>query len=133
MTQTGGYPALDAFRLIAAILVIAIHTSPLSDISSAADFILTRIIARIAVPFFFMTSGFFLFKDGTDKEKLKTFLKSTAILYAVSIILYLPVNIYSGYFSTDMLLPNIIKDLIFDGTFYHLWYLPAALSGDEAA
>ena len=75
MTQTGGYPALDAFRLIAAILVIAIHTSPLSDISSAADFILTRIIARIAVPFFFMTSGFFLFKDGPDKEKLKKFLK----------------------------------------------------------
>ena len=129
MTQTGGYPALDAFRLIAAILVIAIHTSPLSDISSTADFILTRIIARIAVPFFFMISGFFLFKDGTDKEMLKKFLKSTAVLYAVSIILYLPVNIYSGYFSTDMLLPNIIKDLVFDGTFYHLWYLPAALSG----
>lgn len=120
---------MDAFRLIAAILVIAIHTSPLSDINSTADFILTRIIARIAVPFFFMTSGFFLYKDGMDKEKLKKFLKSTAVLYAVSIILYLPINIYSGYFGTDMLLPNILKDLVFDGTFYHLWYLPAALLG----
>ena len=25
------------------------------------------------------------------------------------------------------LLPNIVKDLVFDGTLYHLWYLPALL------
>lgn len=29
----------------------------------------------------------------------------------------------------DHLLPNVIKDIIFDGTMYHLWYLPAAMIG----
>lgn len=124
-----GYPALDSFRLAAAVLVVMIHTSPLADISETGNFILTRILARTAVPFFFMASGFFLFKDGTNRDKLKKFLKSTAVIYLLSILLYLPANIYSGYFSSDHLLPNILKDLVFDGTFYHLWYLPAALAG----
>ncbi len=50
---------LDIFRLIAAFLVVAIHTSPLSSLNETADFILTRIIARIAVPFFLMVTGYF--------------------------------------------------------------------------
>lgn len=29
----------------------------------------------------------------------------------------------------DNLLPNIIKDIVFDGTLYHLWYLPASIIG----
>ena len=29
----------------------------------------------------------------------------------------------------DNLLPNIIKDIVFDGTVYHLWYLPASIIG----
>lgn len=29
----------------------------------------------------------------------------------------------------DNLLPNIIKDIVFDGTLYHLWYLPASVIG----
>ena len=26
-------------------------------------------------------------------------------------------------------MPKIIKDIVFDGTLYHLWYLPAAIVG----
>ena len=52
--------ALDDFRLIAAVLVIAIHTSPLASVSAIGDFWLTRVLARIAVPFFFMVTGKFL-------------------------------------------------------------------------
>ena len=43
---------LDIFRVAAAALVVAIHTSPLADVSAGADFFLTRILARTAVPFF---------------------------------------------------------------------------------
>ena len=55
-----GYPELDRFRLVAALLVVAIHTSPLLSLGETADFLLTRVAARVAVPFFLMTSGFFL-------------------------------------------------------------------------
>lgn len=125
-----GYKGVDFFRIAAAVLVIAIHTSPLETVSGTADFILTRVTARVAVPFFFMASGFFLLSDGCAKtDRLKKFLKKTALIYIVSIVLYLPLNIYSGYFLSEELFLKILKDLFFDGTFYHLWYLPASALG----
>lgn len=130
MTKDKSYSGIDCFRLIAALFIVAIHTSPLASFSETGDFILTRIIARVAVPFFFMTSGFFLISRYTyDNKKLGTFVKKTALLYGAAILLYLPVNFYTGYFKMDNLLPNIIKDLVFDGTLYHLWYLPASIMG----
>ncbi len=48
---------LDWFRIAAAFLVTAIHISPLEDISAQGDLVLTRILARVAVPFFFMVTG----------------------------------------------------------------------------
>lgn len=121
---------IDWLRLAAAILVIAIHTSPLADFSETGDFILTRVLARIAVPFFFMTSGYFLLSRYHDSDrKFRHFLKKTGWIYGASILLYLPLNFRNGYFSQSQLLPELLKDLIFDGTMYHLWYLPASMLG----
>ena len=130
MRRPKAYPSIDAFRLVAALLVVAIHTAPLSDLSPTADFILTRVVARVAVPFFFMTSGFFLFGRCTDRRTaLAAFLKKTALIYLIAIVLYLPINLYNGYFSGPNLLPRIIRDVLLDGTLYHLWYLPASMVG----
>lgn len=124
------YIGIDYFRIIAALLIIAIHISPLSIYSETGDFIFTRIIARVAVPFFLMTSGFFLISRYNDNtEKLKTFVKNSLMIYGAAIVIYIPINIYNHYFSMDNLLPNIIKDFVFDGTMYHLWYLPASIIG----
>lgn len=129
-TANKSYIGIDVFRVIAAVLIIAIHTSPLGSYSALADFILTRVIARIAVPFFFMTSGFFLVsRYQYSTKKLSMFVKKTAWIYGAAIILYIPINVYNGYFQTENLLPKIIKDIVFDGTLYHLWYLPASLIG----
>ncbi len=124
------YTGIDIFRLTAAFLVVAIHTSPLSSFSEAWDFFLTRILARTAVPFFFMTSGFFVI-SGYDyrAQRLGRFVKRTVLLYGLASLLYIPVNVYSGYFAQENLLPNLLKDIVFDGTFYHLWYLPASAIG----
>ena len=130
MCRKKEYPAVDYFRLIAALLVIAIHTSPLASYSETADFILTRVIARVAVPFFIMTSGFFILSPHVrNLKKYDNFLRKTIYVYVISMLLYLPVNIYNGYFQIDNFLPNLLKDIIFDGTLYHLWYLPASLAG----
>lgn len=129
MKNGKNFTALDIFRLIAALLVIAIHTAPLADINTTGDFILTRILGRVAVPFFFAASGFFAVQKCGGRNKFKKFLAKTALIYAVSIVLYLPLNIINGYFSKDNLLPEIIRDLIFDGTYNHLWYLPASIIG----
>lgn len=128
------YPGIDYFRLIAALLVIAIHTSPLTSYHETADFILTRIIARIAVPFFIMTTGFFtLCSSARNTEKYDRFIHKTFRIYVAAMLFYLPINIYNGYFQIENFLPNLLKDLVFDGTLYHLWYLPASLIGAAIA
>ena len=37
MTARRGYPAVDRFRVAAALLVVCIHTAPLASFSAAAD------------------------------------------------------------------------------------------------
>ncbi|MDE7274712.1 MAG: serine racemase VanT catalytic subunit [Lachnospiraceae bacterium] len=128
------YTGIDFFRLAAALLIITIHTSPLAGISETGDFILTRIAARVAVPFFFVTSGFFLIsRYNYQIGKLGAFVRKTALIYGAAILIYIPVNLYNGYFKMENLLPNLIKDIVFDGTLYHLWYLPASITGGAAA
>lgn len=79
------YTGIDYFRFIAALLIIAIHTSPLGSFSETGNFIFTRIVSRVAVPFFFMTSGFFLISRYTcNAEKLEAFIKKTTLIYGVA-------------------------------------------------
>lgn len=114
MDKNKSYTGIDYFIFIAAFFIIAIHTSPLLSFSETGDFMLTRIVARVAVPFFFMTSGFFLItRYHKNIDKLKSFIKKTGIAYGIAIIIYIPFNIYNGYFKMDNLLPNIIKDIFF--------------------
>lgn len=122
---------IDRFRLIAAALVIAIHTSPLESYNASADFFLTRILARIAVPFFFMVTGQFIVSElfkSSGKEKLAKQIKKLCILYGIAILLYLPLGIYAGYYK-ELTFYGVIRMLLFDGTFYHLWYFPACVIG----
>jgi serine/alanine racemase len=53
MNKNKYYSGIDWMRLIAAVLVITIHTSPLASYNTTGDFILTRVIARVAVPFYY--------------------------------------------------------------------------------
>ncbi len=120
------YSQLAIFGLIAAFLSMANHISPLETINLNLDFILTRIIARVGVPFFIMKTGFFLYKND-----FKTFKKSIIKLfkiYIIATIIYIPILIYNHYFIENSIL-TIIKDFLFNGLFYHLWYFPNVIIG----
>lgn len=128
--QLGG---VDFFKLFASFMVIAIHTSPMSSFNNRIDFLITGILARIAVPFFLMVTGYFLlpqylFQHTKDFRPLLRFLKNTLLLYAAAITIYLPVNFYAGQLS-DVSIFDFLRMLLFDGTFYYLWYLPASMLG----
>ena len=130
--QTVNYAGIDYFRIVAAVMVIAIHTAPFSGVSKDFDFLLTYCAGRVAVPFFFMTTGYFVLgswrKSGNNAgSKVLRSIKKILFLYAVSIVLYLPVNFYSGGLPESA--GEFIRMLIFDGTFYHLWYFPAVIIG----
>ncbi len=139
MRQRKNYGAIDDFRLIAAFLIVAIHTSPLESFSETADFLVTYCIGRIAVPFFLMVTGYFVLapyqksmgRNSRQAEhasqKLKKFLQKTAVLYGAATCIYLPVKIYAK--QCNIGLGGWLKEIFFDGTFYHLWYLPAVILG----
>ena len=129
-TQAVNYAGIDDFRILAAVMVIAIHTAPFSGVSQSLDFLLTYCVGRVAVPFFLMTTGFFVLGSWkksvyADNSKVIRFIKKTLFLYAVSVVLYLPVNFYSGELPRSA--GGFISMLFFDGTFYHLWYFPAVM------
>ena len=119
-----GYGGLDRFRLVAAILVITIHTSPLWSVWEDGDFFLTSVLARIGVPFFWMVTGQFVLGGGLEERdrtgKIKRFLRNNLFLYAVAILLYLPIGIYAGHYQ-NLHIGTALRMLVFDGTFYHLW------------
>lgn len=128
MSRRTALPALDWFRLAAAFLVVCNHTSPLDSLSQGADLWLTRVLARVAVPFFLMVSGYFLAqKDWTGTGKL---IRKSLCVYIGAVVLYLPLNWYSGSFSS---LGDFLKSLLVDGTMYHLWYFPAVILGAAIA
>ena len=122
----GGF---DRFRLPAALLVVAIHTGPLLSVSPLANDLLTDIWGRIAVPFFFAVSGWFLGprlrREGA--AALGPFLKKTLLLYLLSALLYLPLNLYNHTLADSG--AALLRDIFFNGTFYHLWYFPALALG----
>lgn len=118
---------LDFSRLIAAILIVAIHIYPFYNINQTFDLIFTHIICRIGVPLFFMITGYFIIpKALKDINILKKYSINILNIYILCILLYFPINIYAGYQFNYI---DIIKDIFINGTFYHLWYFPALILG----
>ncbi len=109
--------ALDIFRLAAAALVVFIHAPAIPALGDTGNLILSGAVARIAVPFFFAVTG--MFTDFSSAEKIKKLVKKTILIYAAATAVYLP---YGTYYSS-------VRQLVFDGSFYHLWYFPALIAG----
>lgn len=119
----------DKARFIAALLVVAIHVYPFVTISEDFDFLFTHVLCRIAVPLFFMITGYFVIPKALEsKSNLILYSRKILKIYLLCIIIYLPINIYSGYFNGINII-NILRDIFVNGTFYHLWYFPALILG----
>ena len=120
---------LDTYRFLAALMVVAIHISPLVTISNEIDFYFTRVICRVAVPLFLMITGYFILdKALSNKLTLISYIKKILHIYILCILLYIPINIYTGSFNNINII-NILKDIFINGTMYHLWYFPGLILG----
>lgn len=126
------YRGVDEFRMAAAFMVVAIHIAPLSIVSDRLDFLITYCAFRVAVPFFFMVTGYFVIgpcmaDNGRHTAGVRKYYRKSIFLYLGATLLFLPVNIYSGNFPQNLW--DGLKCFFFDGTFYHLWYFPAVMIG----
>lgn len=121
---------IDLFRYINALLVIAIHVRPLIEISFVADYWLVNVIGRTAVPFFFISSGYFMARNENKINYWHTYLWKLIKTYLLWSLLYLPFGIR---WMIDSKIPYLLYPLalayaLFNvGTYYHLWYVPALI------
>ncbi len=115
---------IDYMRLISSILVVIIHTSPLAGIHPLLTYSIVDVLPRIALPFFFVVSGFY-FLNSTSKHQLKQILNITKVYLIVS-LLYL---IFNFVFAKNFVfsIKNILFQLLIPGVQYHLWFFPTLI------
>lgn len=128
------YKQIDVFKFIAAIMIIVLHANPFSSVSSVVGVLVRNVITPVAIPFFFVCSGFFYDKSATiSGEKniaLKRF-KATFVLYLKWSAIYFVFVLISWLkdgFTIEKLL-CYIKDFIFEGSYSTIWFLNALAFG----
>ena len=141
-TKRINYTNLDVAKFICALLVVVIHTDPLADVAKEMNFFLVNILARVAVPLFFVMSGFFLFgpmeyENGrltpcaTNIDRIVRYWKKIAVLYGGWSLVYLLFIKIPMWYATGWWGLRVIKDAVVSillvGTHYHMWYLLAVL------
>jgi surface polysaccharide O-acyltransferase-like enzyme len=118
MTRKNG---IDLFRLIGAFFIITVHTTYGNLNPDYVDQI--RLLARWAVPFFFMATGYFLgnkIDNGTlPFQRIQHNVSMLITIMIVSSIVYMPVNRQINYKTENLLV----------GTYHHLWFIGALLTG----
>jgi len=133
-------PSVDLVKFMMAIFVVAIHTHPYTCIENAyLSFFVSKLIS-LAVPFFFVASGFFLWRKidnaiYADKlQILRRWILRLVKLYVIWTFIYLPFTIY-GYV-VDGLSPLkallvFVRNFLFVGENMYswpLWYLLAMIT-----
>ena len=135
--QKTQYNNIDLFKIIFAVIVVMIHTTPFMDISETANWYFSNTIANLAVPFFFVTSGFLLFGKLASCEAerrdnaVKKYLLHIVRMYLIWCVIWIPwkaLNYYNiGAFTAEDFI-KYIRDIIFVSGGDALWYLPALAS-----
>lgn len=132
--------ALDLAKLIFSFFVVCIHTGIRVD-NQTLDVYLMQGMFRIAVPFFFLAAGYFLFnKVSSDKlentnsrNSVKKYIGRIVFMYIVwslfyFIIIQLPDWLKNGTSLRDILI-YIEYTVIRGDSYLHLWYLSSLYTG----
>ncbi|MGM0240283.1 acyltransferase family protein [Enterococcus sp. AZ103] len=122
---------LDSVKYIAAILVICVHCQPISGLPEVNYFV-KNILCRWAVPFFFISSAYFVRRGmSNDENYLPVYLKRLTQSYLWWSVIFIPIGLdwlHQNLTLSKELLPlALIFGLIHVGTYYHLWYIPALI------
>lgn len=130
------YNGIDVARIVAAFIVIGVHTGPFIDYTANGDLFLNTVIGRLVVPFFFIVSGFFYGRKiefhapiRKDIHFLFAFLKKIFTIYIIWTLIFLPFQwmhwLQSGDSWTYWL--TYMHEVVFKGSYYPLWYLTGLL------
>lgn len=121
---------LELLKLLAAYMVVFIHV----PFSGNLDIVMDA-LARFAVPFFFLVSGFF--SCDLPLSKIRKRMKHILVLILISVVSYTLFQVVirmsatdiAAYFQQYLTFKTIIRFFVFNGSVCsgHLWYLYAIL------
>ena len=121
------YDSINIMKFICAILVVVIHTNPFGTVDTVSGFIVNGVICRIAVPLFFISSGYFYYmKAKNNEEYICIYLKKILNLYINWTAIYFIWDIFQLSKNGLGIKKNLIlyiRDLVFVGSHLQLWYL----------
>ncbi|MCM7837860.1 acyltransferase family protein [Enterobacter asburiae] len=119
--------ALDAAKFLACFFIVFVHAGSYSEIGTLWGETL-RVMARWAVPFFFLASGFTIGSSDAGGI-LKRVNKLISILFCGSVI-YIPMIFYKSDGDYIKALNKILSpDTIYYGLYGHLWFIGSLLVG----
>lgn len=129
--ELDNYKMLDIIKYALSFMVIYVHCNPVFP-QEFLDYFTKNIVCRIAVPFFFMASAYFVRKGSANNPQyVKKYLKGTIKSYLLWSLAFAPIGldwIRQNLELAGSLLPlALLYGLIHIGTYYHLWYIPAML------
>lgn len=128
--------SIDLVKFIMALAVVAIHTDPLINCFNRNILEIYNQIVNLAVPFFFLASGYLLairmtsnFSSNEDIQRVKYQLCKIIKMYLIWTVIYFPLAVYHYVSSKISLYGAIllyIRGFLFVGENYNswpLWYL----------
>lgn len=115
-------------KMIAAVFVVAIHSQPFSGLT---EIVVVNILARMAVPFFFVASAFFFFRKPKEKQDWKLYVRRLSILYLFWFIIELPITTLHSFIEPETpFITNIsifVRNFFFGSTFRGSWFIMALM------
>ena len=124
------YDCVDAAKLVMSLFVVAIHANLFNQALFPT--------IRLAVPVFFIFTGFFTFSKinkmpfGNRKQVLWKIEKRYMQLYLFWFVVLLPFTLYNRQYHTyglPELIPVFLRHLVWGSTFPASWYLAACMLG----
>ena len=131
-TATEVFPAIDILKFFFAILIMCLH-GDLFD-GSLYGLYFEKLVVRLAVPFFFIASGFFYGRKIYAKNNLESITKNYISRLAMKLLIFEPIsillNIAQSLFSTNQSVLVILLKAVQNILFYPrgaLWYIQSII------
>lgn len=133
MEKKRQYPGLDVVKFILALLVAQRHVIQIFFVESSRwRTLIGSWLSNLAVPVFFIISGFLLFRKVEERDRnpqvIRRFCWRSIRLYLLWSVLYWGTDFYNWYHGEQDLAAGIREythRFLFDSTIPQLWYLPA--------